>query len=171
MGMLVPSLSSNHDNYSRACYYRHHRNPSWESQGAEEARSFEVVLADFYIEGVSFTQWVTPYHVEIKVEQLWSPCLSMSLREPVPVLLPTDTVSIGLNWARGQIPWAPLIPRLPASSRTRRGLFVKDTCERMKRQATYSEKYLQNTWAIQDSDLKHAKNSFKTALWSYNSPI
>lgn len=62
------------------------------------------MLADFYIEGVSFTQWVTPYHVGIKVEELWSPCLSVSLREPVPVLLPTDTVSIGLNWARGQIP-------------------------------------------------------------------
>ena len=36
---------------------------------------------ELYTEKVFFTPWAALYHVGIKVGQLWSPCLPVSLRE------------------------------------------------------------------------------------------
>ena len=59
--------------------------------------------------------------------------------------------------------------RLPAGAQTREGHSVQDTGQRVKRQTADWKKHLQDTRLMQDLYPKHAKNSFKTALLSYNS--
>ena len=62
-----------------------------------------------------------------------------------------------------------LFPVSPASAQTSKCCSVKDTGERIKRQATHSENYLPSACLVQGLYSKHAEDSFKTVLLSYSS--
>lgn len=99
-----------------------------------------------------------------------SPCLTASLMRTVPAAAASrHCLHRTYPGQEADSMASYLFPVSPASAQTRKCCPVKDTGERVMGQATYSEKHLPSTRLIQGLYSKHAEDSFKTVLLSYNS--